>query len=171
MLASQNHLQRLDPALIRPGRVDVIHQIGHATPSQARRMFLKFFPAQDALAHEFVHRLDGSPISMALLQSYFMLHRSSAEDACSSAAELVAGLERSTPGVPMQQHMSERAAAASARMTSAAEQEGGGGRAAAAAPEAPSRSGPVHTTPSTSVRRQAQEWVQDPLTGQLTEKK
>ena len=36
-----NHLERLDPALVRPGRVDVMHNIGPSTPSQLRRMFLK----------------------------------------------------------------------------------------------------------------------------------
>ena len=39
-----NHIEKLDPALIRPGRVDVIHEIGDASPSQIKRLFLNFFP-------------------------------------------------------------------------------------------------------------------------------
>jgi mitochondrial chaperone BCS1 len=38
-----NHLERLDPALIRPGRVDLQQFIGDATPNQARRLFLQFY--------------------------------------------------------------------------------------------------------------------------------
>ena len=65
-------LERLDPALIRPGRVDVIHHIGHASPSQCRRMFLKFFPGRDDLAESFVAAAGHTELSMALLQSFFM---------------------------------------------------------------------------------------------------
>jgi len=39
-----NHIENLDPALIRPGRCDVVVEIPHATPSQIRRMFRRFFP-------------------------------------------------------------------------------------------------------------------------------
>lgn len=38
-----NHIDRLDPALIRPGRVDLQEYIGDATPAQARRLFLRFY--------------------------------------------------------------------------------------------------------------------------------
>ncbi|KAF9507978.1 hypothetical protein BS47DRAFT_265740 [Hydnum rufescens UP504] len=38
-----NHIERLDPALIRPGRVDLQEFIGDATPEQARRLFLRFY--------------------------------------------------------------------------------------------------------------------------------
>ncbi|GJJ68570.1 mitochondrial chaperone BCS1 [Entomortierella parvispora] len=39
-----NHLDRLDEALIRPGRVDVRARFGKATKSQAQELFTKFFP-------------------------------------------------------------------------------------------------------------------------------
>ncbi|KAF9091098.1 hypothetical protein BGX23_005490 [Mortierella sp. AD031] len=39
-----NHLDRLDEALIRPGRVDVRAKFGKATQSQAEELFIKFFP-------------------------------------------------------------------------------------------------------------------------------
>ncbi|KAG0045446.1 hypothetical protein BGZ83_009345 [Gryganskiella cystojenkinii] len=39
-----NHLDRLDEALIRPGRVDVRARFGKATQSQAQELFTKFFP-------------------------------------------------------------------------------------------------------------------------------
>lgn len=39
-----NHLQRLDAALIRPGRVDVVEEIGLATEEQIERLFRRFYP-------------------------------------------------------------------------------------------------------------------------------
>ncbi|CAG8763707.1 10633_t:CDS:2, partial [Acaulospora colombiana] len=42
-----NHLERLDPALIRPGRVDVIELIGNASPNQARKLFCQFYSEPD----------------------------------------------------------------------------------------------------------------------------
>ena len=103
-------IDRLDPALIRPGRVDVIHHIGHATASQCHRMFLKFFPDRPELAQSFVAAAGHTELSMALLQSYFMLYRHSAEEACQSAAELCAGVDAARTGsVPVQQSMAEMA--------------------------------------------------------------
>mmetsp|Transcript_68128 Transcript_68128/g.204087 ORF Transcript_68128/g.204087 Transcript_68128/m.204087 type:complete len:478 (-) Transcript_68128:229-1662(-) len=106
LFMTTNHLERLDPALIRPGRVDVIHHIGPATPSQTRRMFLKFFPDEPGAADAFVAEVQahGVDVSMAILQSYFMLYRESAAEAAANAAELCVGLKEA---VPVQQHMAE----------------------------------------------------------------
>jgi mitochondrial chaperone BCS1 len=38
-----NHISALDPALIRPGRVDLIEQLDDASPAQAKRLFLQFY--------------------------------------------------------------------------------------------------------------------------------
>lgn len=38
-----NHIERLDPALIRPGRVDVIQLLDDASASQARLLFCQFY--------------------------------------------------------------------------------------------------------------------------------
>lgn len=81
-----------------------------AAIAQSQRLFLKFFPGESELAESFVtalrsHELD---ISMAVLQSYFMLHRASAQRAHDNASELCKGVR---DAVPVQQHMSEAAAA------------------------------------------------------------
>ena len=39
-----NYLDRLDLALMRPGRVDIAQYIGAATYSQAKRLFRQFYP-------------------------------------------------------------------------------------------------------------------------------
>jgi hypothetical protein len=62
-----NHIERLDPALIRPGRVDVIHQVGDASPGQIRRLFLKFFPVQNEEAGRFVTAMEGCTLRWATL--------------------------------------------------------------------------------------------------------
>lgn len=38
-----NHLERLDPALIRPGRVDLICELGDAEPAQVRELLVRFY--------------------------------------------------------------------------------------------------------------------------------
>lgn len=38
-----NHYDRLDPALIRPGRVDIKEHLGNAAGEQAKRLFIKFY--------------------------------------------------------------------------------------------------------------------------------
>ncbi|KAK3826092.1 MAG: BCS1 N terminal-domain-containing protein [Benniella sp.] len=51
-----NHIERLDQALIRPGRVDVRVSFGKATQSQAKELFVKFYPH----AADTTHPLEGS---------------------------------------------------------------------------------------------------------------
>ncbi|WFD35799.1 Complex III assembly protein translocase and chaperone [Malassezia cuniculi] len=40
-----NHLERLDPALIRPGRVDLICELGDAEAAQVRELLIRFYYA------------------------------------------------------------------------------------------------------------------------------
>lgn len=73
---------RLDPALVRPGRVDLKVEIGHATGFQVEQLFQRFYPqlsleksrhfAQLVLAKEM-------KVSMAQIQGYFLLHKSKPE--------------------------------------------------------------------------------------------
>merc|ERR1719183_2617169 len=46
IVMTTNHKDRLDEALIRPGRCDVHVKIDKATQNQARRMFIRFFANQ-----------------------------------------------------------------------------------------------------------------------------
>jgi DNA polymerase III delta prime subunit len=48
-----NHLKRLDPALVRPGRVDVCVMFPSGTVAQARRLFLSFYPDHAGCAQSF----------------------------------------------------------------------------------------------------------------------
>ncbi|XP_037076196.1 mitochondrial chaperone BCS1-like [Pollicipes pollicipes] len=85
-----NYLDRLDPALIRPGRVDVKEHVGHVTPHQLRRLFLRFYPGETAPAERFVAAAGqlGRPLSAAAVQGHFMLHKMDPERAALSADRL-----------------------------------------------------------------------------------
>lgn len=72
-----NHRDRLDTALIRPGRVDVQQYIGMATKYQLYTMFNRFYPNNDNLAKQFVDIITNvnAELSVAELQSYFLIHK------------------------------------------------------------------------------------------------
>merc|ERR1711871_1295661 len=78
-----NFIEHLDSALIRPGRVDHVQYIGDASHSQARAMFMKFYPDSIELADIFANSVVESklPVSMASLQGYFLRHKDSPEQA------------------------------------------------------------------------------------------
>jgi len=84
-----NHAERLDKALVRPGRVDQHVVFETAVEQQISALFLNFYPDEDSLAQEFaqgvVKGYEG--ISMAALQQHFIRHMHS------SAQECVEGLD------------------------------------------------------------------------------
>jgi len=97
-----NHVEKLDPALIRPGRVDLIEKIDDATPEQARILFDRFYGGRDVLPNttdEEVEALSrrlggiveeelaiGRRVSMAALQGLFI--RNEAQNAIAACRDL-----------------------------------------------------------------------------------
>ena len=83
-----NHIQRLDPALIRPGRVDLVELVDDASPTQAKRLFTRFYEGSDGVTGVNVEELEnmgselediveeniqqGRAVSMAALQGLFI---------------------------------------------------------------------------------------------------
>jgi chaperone BCS1 len=88
IVMTTNHLDKLDPALIRPGRADVKLWFGNATADQAQRLFERFFPGHGDLARDFAGRVTDRHCSMATLQDYLMLHRHSPEAALQRVHEI-----------------------------------------------------------------------------------
>ncbi|KUI56544.1 Mitochondrial chaperone BCS1 [Cytospora mali] len=95
-----NHIERLDPALIRPGRVDMIVRIGEATRHQAGEMFHRFYGDVDkdgSGKERFLKKLDDMGLfdekvqkrtSAAAIQGLFLFHKNDMEGAISMAEVL-----------------------------------------------------------------------------------
>lgn len=68
LIMTTNHPDRLDPALIRPGRVDRRWDLGDATYEQAARLYERFVPDDSEGAAVFAAQVLERPVSMAALQ-------------------------------------------------------------------------------------------------------
>lgn len=93
-----NHVDRLDPALIRPGRVDLRVLVDDASPLQAQTLFTRFYGGSEDIPSDEVttlarelgdlienEMLNGRRISMAALQGLFI--RNSAKEAVESCRD------------------------------------------------------------------------------------
>lgn len=109
LFATTNHRERLDPALIRPGRIDRQLEIGYADREQLRRIFGRFFPDATAeQAEQFGLSLPERQLAMSAVQTYLIQHSENAGAACQGAA------------VWAKEHLRERAGAPSSGLLSAA---------------------------------------------------
>ncbi|KAJ9060679.1 Complex III assembly protein translocase and chaperone [Entomophthora muscae] len=70
-----NHIEKLDPALVRPGRVDIREYFGNVDSDQTLRLFLRFYEGESELAKLFVNKLKDHPISAAMLQGHFVFFK------------------------------------------------------------------------------------------------
>ena len=85
-----NHREKLDPALMRPGRADVHVELNYASEKQMKGLFKKFFPeSTDEQQQEFANALPEFKINMAKLQGHFLKFRDSPEQAISNAKTLL----------------------------------------------------------------------------------
>ena len=91
LFATTNHIERLDPALIRPGRIDRKELIGYADREQLRRLFVRFFGDNDpSMADYFSDSLAEGTLPMSAVQTYLIQHANSADDALLELDELSA---------------------------------------------------------------------------------
>lgn len=85
LFMTTNHIDRLDPALIRPGRVDLKELLGDTTPFQAGALFHRFYKGTEGYSQDQLEKLQnqlaaqveshlqkGQPISMAAMQGHFI---------------------------------------------------------------------------------------------------
>lgn len=73
-----NHPEKLDPALMRPGRIDFKILVDNATKHQVREMFMRFYENEIELCEEFMEKytsLDMKSISTAQLQGLFVYNK------------------------------------------------------------------------------------------------
>jgi len=99
LILTTNHRDRLNPALIRNGRVDVHIEFAHASDEQIAGMFAAFYPLSTSqLQEQFVRdlraALDGRLVTTAALQHFFIAHRRhAAAMAAARARDVVEELE------------------------------------------------------------------------------
>ncbi|KAJ3209491.1 hypothetical protein HDU67_006162 [Dinochytrium kinnereticum] len=100
LIMTTNHMEKLDPALIRPGRVDVKVFFDRATRHQIESLFYQFFPhdATDPpltseqirhLAAQFAEHVPDRSLSMAAVQGYLMRYKGFPRRALEGWRELV----------------------------------------------------------------------------------
>lgn len=83
LFMTTNHPDRLDPALVRPGRADVHVELGLVGAATAARLFARFFPGEAGLAERFRLALGTARLSPAELQGWLLRH---ADDPAAAAS-------------------------------------------------------------------------------------
>ena len=84
-----NHKEKLDPALLRPGRCDFTVKLNNASQIQLEKLFMKFNPNHEEEAIEFAKNLPEHKISMAKLQGHFLKYRDQPLKALANSSELM----------------------------------------------------------------------------------
>lgn len=76
-IMTTNYADRLDSALIRPGRIDRVIEFKHATNEQIKEMFCRFIPSQSNKADKFIEILNNLclDVSIAEIQHFLFTHR------------------------------------------------------------------------------------------------
>ncbi|KAJ6231930.1 atpase [Anaeramoeba flamelloides] len=90
-----NHIERLSPALIRPGRVDKKVKFQKADKHQAEGIFLKFFEGHPKLAKQFADKVPEDRMSMALIQQHLLNYFDEPEKCLQKIDELIRECEKS----------------------------------------------------------------------------
>jgi chaperone BCS1 len=104
LFMTTNYPEKLDPALTRPGRVDMKYYIGYASNEQLVRAFERFYPPNESgvSGKDFVDAIESAKklvklpkrkkieLSMADVQSYFLLHKDDPHGAIQSVSGLIA---------------------------------------------------------------------------------
>ncbi|XP_050600605.1 mitochondrial chaperone BCS1 [Bombus affinis] len=94
LFMTTNYLERLDPALVRPGRVDVKEYIGWCSAKQVEQMFLRFYRDIDdranKLAKQFTETVisQNKQVSPAQIQGFFMFYKNNPDDVLKNVSHI-----------------------------------------------------------------------------------
>jgi mitochondrial chaperone BCS1 len=92
-----NHIEKLDPALLRPGRIDIQLKFGLSPQDLILRLFLRFYEgitlsdpsALQQFALSFSNSIPEKQYSMAEIQGYLMRYRTSPQQAVENIHHLI----------------------------------------------------------------------------------
>ncbi|KAI6191522.1 BCS1-like protein [Aphelenchoides bicaudatus] len=93
LFMTTNHVDRLDPALIRPGRVDVKQYFGNCDRTMLEKMFQRFYEnSSTEQCEKFAAKISqlGTGFSPAQIQGHLLLHKERPEDAIANVETLLA---------------------------------------------------------------------------------
>ncbi|KAL6068296.1 mitochondrial chaperone [Balamuthia mandrillaris] len=93
LMVTTNNPEKLCPAFMRAGRMDVKLEFANATKDQARRLFLSFFPEEEDLAKDFAAAIPEKHVAPVELQGWFLRHRDDPVGAVGQVKELLAELD------------------------------------------------------------------------------
>lgn len=71
LFMTTNHIEKIDPALIRPGRCDVKIEFKKASKKQLKELFIRFYQ-NEKQGEEFSNKVQENFLSMAELQGFFL---------------------------------------------------------------------------------------------------
>lgn len=74
IIMTTNYKEKLDPALLRPGRIDEMYEINYASQYQIEKMCLRFYK-DEKLAKSFAEKIPENKFSMSMIQGYLLKFR------------------------------------------------------------------------------------------------
>lgn len=89
LIITTNHIERLDPALIRPGRCDKVFNFGYATEYQIKKLTHRIYQDELETKREtLIEKLIGLQITVATLQGYLIENVSNIDNAIDNVSSL-----------------------------------------------------------------------------------
>jgi chaperone BCS1 len=99
IVLTTNHRERLDAALIRPGRIDLEIELGNATSSQLRGLLQRFYPEANAQIERIVAAYPPRSLSPAQVQQ-ILIAADSLDEAEAALRSAGSALPAQTDGAP-----------------------------------------------------------------------
>ncbi len=72
LIMTTNHVEKLDPALIRPGRADVHVELGLVGATTASKLFDRFFPGEEELCKQFCLKIGDTKTAPSAIQGWLL---------------------------------------------------------------------------------------------------